>query len=74
MRDMPHYNTLYRWMRTQPAFADIVRQACLDRDDGLAGDAVSIAIAMTPQTEAADTARIGAIRRHAGQMAWKPRG
>lgn len=74
MRDMPHYNTLYKWMGTQPAFADIVRQACLDRDEGLADDALRIAMAMTPATQGVDTARIGAIRRHAGQMAWKPRG
>lgn len=74
MPDMPHANTLYKWMRTQSAFAAIVRMACEDRDAGLAQRAVEIAEAMTPETRKADAARIGALRRHAGQMSWKPRG
>jgi hypothetical protein len=73
MPDMPHYYTLYRWMRERPDFEKAVRQACLDRDDLLMDRVLEIAMACTEETARVDAIRIGAIKRQVAQMGWKPR-
>lgn len=74
MRDMPHFNTLYGWMRKRREFAAQIQDACEFRDWLLAEKAGDIAETVTPDNWRAAAAQIGAIRRHVAQMSFKPRG
>lgn len=70
---MPHYVTLYGWLRRDPEFARLVRAAAREREQLLLQKASDIAEAATPATAARAQRRIGEIRKQLGRMAPKRR-
>lgn len=71
-RDMPCRATLYAWMRTRPAFADAVEQACRDREVELGERMVEIAMAATPLTAGRAAREVAAVRRRLGRVSRLP--
>jgi hypothetical protein len=68
---MPHYVTLYGWLRRDPEFARLVRLAAREREQLLLQKASDIAEAATPATAARAQRRIGEIKKQLGRMTQK---
>ena len=65
---MPNLTALYRWVRTQPAFAAEVAEACEFRDWMLAEQASDIAKTLGPVDLKAARRAVGAVNKKLGQL------
>jgi hypothetical protein len=64
---LPHRATLHRWMRRDPAFAQVVREACAMRDAPLADEVLALAETATPETLADARRRVAEIKQALGR-------
>lgn len=69
---MPNLTALYRWVRTQPAFAAEIAEACEFRDWMLAEQASEIAETLAPVDLKAARRAVSAINKKLGQLSPHP--
>ena len=68
--DMPGAFTLYKWVRTRPAFAAAIASACQFRDDLCADQVADLAESLGPAAQSdlhAITKRLGQLNPYPGE-------